>query len=278
MTASDKSYQHNHKVLTAGSLSGYSHAAGQALKDLNISVVHAEDADSALQMVQSSRPAFSIIICDNRIQEMNGTDLLRRVRTSSADTLRFLVSENFDPAMVAEAVNLAGVHRCIQTPYSPEVLSEIIKNGLSEFEQNQTARRMFHLARKQNGKLYELNCELIETTKSYEKELAHLEQEVEKLGTQLKGKTLKRPLPPGKLVDKIRQYLETGQKDPSTVLASLYEEVLVSLHADFTDLALGNGIELPEFSELTAGIPTQEHPLDTASGEVLETDKADKNE
>ena len=46
--------------------------------------------------------------------------------------------------------------------------------------------KTFILGRKQNGKLYELNCELIETTKSGEKELARLEQEVDKLKAQLK--------------------------------------------------------------------------------------------
>ncbi len=274
MTATDQSRQHTHKVLLAGRPSGHSHAAGSVIRPLNIRCIHAENAQAALEAVQSSPRPFSIVICDDHVQGVDGTDLLTRIKNKSPDTFRFLVSENFDLPMAAKAVNQAKVHRCIPAPCPPEALFEIIEQGLAEYEQNLAQRRLFIQARKQNGKLYELNCGLIETSKSYEKDLTGLEQEIENRHTELENKTLKRPLPPGKLAKLIRQYLETGQEDPGTVLAQLYEQVLISLYADCTEVALGNGIESPEPPDLTADISVPEQSPDEVSEQKPETDEA----
>ena len=278
MTASDQSYQHIHTVLTAGRLSGPSHGAGSAIERLNIGFIHAETADTALQAIKASAKPFSLIICDDDIQGVDGIGLLSRIRSASVNTLGFLISENFTRNMLIRAVNQAGVRRCIQAPFVEAELMECIQEGLAQFEQKAVQTRTFMLGRKQNGKLYELNCELIETTKSGEKELARLEQEVKKLKAQLKTKNLKRPLPPRQLADHIREYLESSPKDPGPTLALLYEQVLTTLHTDLTDFSLGNGIEMPESLHLMDKESVQPSPSQPLLQSPDEADKAGENE
>lgn len=278
MTPSDQSYQHIHTVLTAGSLSGPSHGAGSVLERLNIGFIHAQTADSALQAVKAAAKPFSLIICDDDIQGVDGIGLLTRIRSASVNTLSFLISENFTRDMLIRAVNLAGVRRCIQAPFVEEELLECIQEGLAQFEHKAVQKRTFMLGRKQNGKLYELNCELIETTKSEEKELARLEPEVEKLKAQLKTKNLKRPLPPRQLADHVREYLESSPEDPGPTLALLYEQVLTTLHTDLTDFSLGNGIEMPESLHLMDKEPVQPSSSDPLLQNPDQADKAGQDE
>lgn len=240
----DQTNQHSPKILIAGSKSGYSYSACQVLEQLNIDYVHSPNADAALKQVNASPKSFAVVLSDQDIPGMSGVALLAGIKSKNPSILRFLVSDSFNLDLLVSSVNKAGVHQCIQGPFTPEDIAEKIRQAVNLYIQDVERRRMFNLARKQNGRLYELNCELIETVKSSEKELARLETRTGELHDQINNKTIERPLSPSKLTGLIKKSLGEIKADKTRTLGQLYEQTIVTLYTDFNNFALGNGIEI----------------------------------
>ena len=136
---------------------------------------------------------------------------------------------------------------------------------------------MFNLARKQNGRLYELNCELIETVKEGEKEVSRLENQIKDLHDQLKASVLSRPLSPAKLAGMIKKHLDELEADKAQTLGQWYEQTIATLYTDLNDFALGNGIDIGDPCDLIFENPTEKpHPA-TMPGRDVDAGTGDLN-
>ncbi len=76
--------------------------------------------ETALQNIAESQPA--LVLTDSTMPEMNGLELLRRIRVSHPTTLRVLLSGQIASEELSAAINQGLIHRFFVKPWENEVL------------------------------------------------------------------------------------------------------------------------------------------------------------
>lgn len=87
---------------------------------------------TALRTVEANAP-YAVIVVDMRMPEMNGIELLERVKALSPDTVRMMLTGNADIDTAINAVNAGSVFRFLTKPVSKEVLAKALNAGLMQY-------------------------------------------------------------------------------------------------------------------------------------------------
>ncbi len=85
----------------------------------------------ALKLVQKKE--FSVIVSDQRMPEMEGVDLLEKVKQISPFTTRILLTGYTDMAAVVEAVNRGQIYRYVAKPWDPNDLRVTLKQAAEAY-------------------------------------------------------------------------------------------------------------------------------------------------
>jgi HD-like signal output (HDOD) protein/ActR/RegA family two-component response regulator len=90
-------------------------------------VVLRDNGKSAFDLIQAD-DSFDLIVCDLRMDGLNGIDLLKKVKDSFPDTIRFSLTGSTESSLLIEAASVS--HRLISKPCEAEKLIALIKNSL----------------------------------------------------------------------------------------------------------------------------------------------------
>ncbi len=99
-------------------------------------VVQACNGREALSLIeQMERPEdIALIISDQRMPEMTGTELFHQLTIVLPRTLRILLTAYGDIKVVKDSINLAKIYKFILKPFDTEELMVILKQGVNDFE------------------------------------------------------------------------------------------------------------------------------------------------
>ncbi len=86
----------------------------------------------ALDIIDSSS-AFAVIVADMRMPEMDGVELLSRVKDISPDTVRIMLTGNADQQTAVKAVNEGAIFRFLNKPCSNAVLESTIFEAIEHY-------------------------------------------------------------------------------------------------------------------------------------------------
>jgi response regulator RpfG family c-di-GMP phosphodiesterase len=89
--------------------------------------------EQALAMLQEQGP-YAIIVSDMQMPGMNGIELLAKIEAKSPDTVRMMLTGNADQRTAVDAVNRGHIFRFMTKPCESEVLGEMLKAGLKQYE------------------------------------------------------------------------------------------------------------------------------------------------
>ncbi len=235
-----------HKVLVVDDDPQVVDTIGELLENDSIKYLSANSGPDALKLIKKTKPPFSLIIADQRMEEMQGTQLLEQAKKISPDTQRFLLTASSDITIIINAVNKGAIQGYIQKPWETNQIRSAIASGLKHFEHCLENDKLLRLATDQNSKLYDLNCELMETATCHNNEIQALEKEIGALQAKIKELTPTQDITlPAliKLLDK-----ETGQQDSvdTQKVQSVLDETIRSLYDRFNEIANRNGFEMPD--------------------------------
>ncbi len=233
-----------HKVLIVDDDENVGKSIARILKRLKIDFAYASSGDKALEKVQNASTPFSLIISDQRMPGMRGSEFLEQARKISPDTIRFLITGYSDMDAVFEAINKGAIHRYISKPWDTKEFMDAIQEGLKQFELIIEDEQLLRLAKDQNAKLYELNCELRKKTEMHQKNIENLNREIDKLSRQIKIQTDKAK--EDNSLKRIEKLLKEENMLEQDKLNNLYVELLEELFEQFSDIAIRNGFEMPE--------------------------------
>jgi FixJ family two-component response regulator len=90
-----------------------------------------------------------VVICDQRMPEMTGTEFLRRIKDIYPDTIRIVLSGYTELNSVIDAVNHGEVYKFLTKPWEDEALCQVIGDAFNIYELRQENR---DLSRKLNTK------------------------------------------------------------------------------------------------------------------------------
>lgn len=95
-------------------------------------VLTATSAEDALQILQ--REQISLILTDQRMPGMQGTELLRKSRALNPDMVRMLVTATNDSDTFIDAIRNSGAIRVISKPWDPDKVMQAVFDALARYE------------------------------------------------------------------------------------------------------------------------------------------------
>jgi two-component system, chemotaxis family, chemotaxis protein CheY len=98
---------------------------GRVLREIGFEVVEAEHGKRALEMIESEAVQVDLILADWNMPELNGIELLRKLRQSPgfASTRFVMVTTETELDHMAEALE-AGASEYVMKPFTKEILLE----------------------------------------------------------------------------------------------------------------------------------------------------------
>ncbi|MEQ8385187.1 MAG: response regulator [Coleofasciculus sp. A1-SPW-01] len=93
------------------------------------------DALSALDILDKEEE-MAVIITDQRMPIMRGTEFLGRIREIFPDTVRIILSGYTEPEDLVEAINLAHVFKYITKPYESKHLKKVVQEAVHIYRTN----------------------------------------------------------------------------------------------------------------------------------------------
>lgn len=250
-----------HKVLVVDDNAQVGRTICTILEREALQSIHVPSGGAALETLKTADPPFSLIISSQGLPDMKGTELLEQAQNILPDTLRFLVTRTFEMQTIVDSVNKASVQRYIPKPWDDDKIIRAFRWAVDQYERVLDNEKVLALAKKQNGQLYELNCDLMEAAKNQSKEATSLDTEIESIEAQIKNpgskalnsKALASQNRAGQaqVMEALEALVKPLGQEGQAVLNTLFFQTLNTLLKEFMDLALKNGFEMPE--PLTGG-------------------------
>ena len=103
----------------------------EALLAMDHSVLRAERPETALDLL--AREEVALVISDQRMPGMTGTDLLARAREVSPATVRVLLTAFTDTDALMASINAANIYHFILKPWDPTELCHTVRRGVESY-------------------------------------------------------------------------------------------------------------------------------------------------
>jgi DNA-binding NtrC family response regulator len=93
----------------------------------------AESGRAALEILQQH--AIHVVMTDQRMPEMTGMQLLRRVQDVYPDAIRIVFTGYADIKAVIDGINRVGLYRYITKPWDPDELIEVLHQAAARYDE-----------------------------------------------------------------------------------------------------------------------------------------------
>jgi signal transduction histidine kinase len=127
----------------------------QDLLRLDYRVIGRTRAADALEVLRDDE--VQVIMTDQRMPEITGVELLRRVRGEHPDAIRLLFTGYADIRAVIDAINQGNVFRYITKPWDPDELQTIIRQAVEQYDLLVERKRLLAELQAKNRQLEEAN-------------------------------------------------------------------------------------------------------------------------
>ncbi|MEL6138227.1 MAG: response regulator [Cyanobacteria bacterium J06626_23] len=111
-------------------------------------VLRAESGVQALEILQSEGEV-AVIISDQRMPEMTGTEFLSKTVPEFPDTVRIILTGFTDVEDLVQAINDGQVYRYITKPWDPEELKAVVQRAADTYELLKQRTAELYVAEKQ---------------------------------------------------------------------------------------------------------------------------------
>lgn len=123
----------------------------------------ANTADQGLQLLEQH--CVHLVISDQRMPDMSGTQFLDRVKAEHPDTIRIILSGYTDVDAIAESINTGHIFKFFLKPWNDRELKLEIRKALQHYDLVQANRALNQRVVEQNRELTRINENLEQTVK-----------------------------------------------------------------------------------------------------------------
>ena len=150
--------------------------AKKLLAPENYELVLTSDEEDAFEILDEQGP-FAVVVCDNRLPTMRGTEFLEKLKSLEPDTMRILMTGKFDAQLIEDVVNHAEAFRFVKKPLDFNVLRQSIQAGVEENDEILKLK----ILRDEHGKFGAEKAELETETKNLGSKINSLVQAKKKM-------------------------------------------------------------------------------------------------
>lgn len=106
-------------------------------------VLAATSGADALELLKCQE--VSLIITDQRMPEMNGTELLRQCMDINPEAVKIILTGHSDIEALIDAINSSRLHKYVSKPWDPMQLKEIVQTAVREYRQRVEERELMNV-------------------------------------------------------------------------------------------------------------------------------------
>ncbi|QPK65629.1 EAL domain-containing protein [Methylomonas sp. LL1] len=131
-------------------------ALTRSLRRKGFSILSTTSAREGFDLMATYQPG--VVLCDQRMPEMTGTEFLRRVKQIYPDTMRMVLSGYAELNSVIDAVNQGAVYKFLTKPWEDEALCQHIKDAFDIYELQRENRELSRLLQANQAQLESSHC------------------------------------------------------------------------------------------------------------------------
>lgn len=146
-------------------------ALRRALRTDGYSILTADSAEEGLRLL--SEKTIHVILSDQRMPRMNGTDFLRKVKELHPKTIRLVLSGYTDLESVTSAINEGAIYKFLTKPWDDKLLRDNIRDAFEHYEMERENLRLTHELEHANTALFRLNQNLQHEVMLKTREIMH---------------------------------------------------------------------------------------------------------
>lgn len=147
-------------------------------------LVTASSGKDALEIL--CKTDFTVIVSDQRMPEMSGSEFLGKARAIQPDAMRIVLTGYADVQAAISAINDGGAYRYISKPWNDADLVLVVREAVATYHLKQENARLTALTKRQNDELNKWNTELQVLVQEQTIDIQKKNEELEKLNKQLR--------------------------------------------------------------------------------------------
>ncbi len=148
-------------------------------------VISALNAEQAIGLLENSREKFFLILSDQRMPGMQGSEFLEKSILLSPESRRMLITGYSDFDAIIKAVNQGSIHQYLSKPWDNDDLLLRIMGEFEIFQKFQERKHLFKVTKHQNARLFKLASQQKKHDKVFTDKIAKKSLEVSQLKESL---------------------------------------------------------------------------------------------
>ena len=169
--------QDQHTVLCIDDEENILKSLKRLLRREGCKLLTANSGQEGLKLLEQNN--VHLVISDQRMPEMSGTDFMAKVKTEYPDTIRIILTGYTDVDSITESINKGHVYKFLLKPWNDQNLKLEIKQALEQYELVQANKRLNKQVLQQNEELTKMNENLEFLVKERTKDLKVQHQALE---------------------------------------------------------------------------------------------------
>ena len=123
-------------------------ALKRALFDEPLEIITSTSAEDALEIMKNQ--SFKVVISDERMVGMQGSEFLSLIKESYPDTIRILLTGHATLDAAMRAVNMGEIYRFFSKPWDENHLKYAIRSAIEKFNLETENRRLLATVKQQS--------------------------------------------------------------------------------------------------------------------------------
>ncbi len=144
------------------------------------------NGEQGIKLLETARTTFFLIISDQRMPGISGSEFLEKSILLSPESRRMLITGYSDFDAIINAVNKGEIHQYISKPWDNDDLLLKIMGELEIYKNFQERKHLYNVTKRQNKKLFSLAATQKEKLKKVTHTLKNKKEEIELLVQSLK--------------------------------------------------------------------------------------------
>ena len=151
----------------------------------NYRILSAASGPEALEVMRTEKASLSLIISDQRMPEMSGSQFLEEAKALAPEAVRFLLTGHSDMEAVIHAVNKGEIHRYLTKPWNDDDLLLQVRQAVQQLDLKRDNDRLTALIAEKNQALSALNRDLEKRVRDRTREIEEKNTALADANTQL---------------------------------------------------------------------------------------------